>query len=669
MLSRTVALPIIVGATILKGVRLRRRGPRPGCGARSRRRRGLVRLDARLPAPDRARRARPRAVALRRLPDRPRHGPGGSSRPVADVESRPVSRPRKPMSDDAYAAPASSQGAADAAVDALLESLRPIDRGASRARRSAAGPLRERAAARRAPRAGAVHRRRRDEAADRRAARALGHGRHRLRRDERQRRDLRRRRADRDARLPRRRAPTRTCCARSARACARGAELAGIEIPGGELAQLGEIVRGFDLVGACFGLVDARRGRHGSAIEPGDAVIGLPSSGLHSNGYTLARRALDGIPLDDERLGRPLGERAARADRDLRRAVLELLRSAVEVRGLAHITSGGLGNLLRLARRVGYEIDDPLPVAAGLRADRASRPGSRDGDARGLQHGLRLLLRGRRRRRRRRRSTLLRGHYPERAAGSAPRSSGAAASCGGLRLRGRRASPAHEDRDPDLREADRARRDRALRGAASVPGLEVSSSPPRAGRSATDSGAARARAPTTALDEVTEPDIVLVPGGDGNRPLLEDERVLDWLREVDEQHDVDDLGLHRLARARRRRPARRQARDRPLALPGAAARARRRAGRRARRRGRQGDHRRRRLGRDRHGARPGRPRDRGRGGRAGDPAGDRVRPAAAVRRRLAGQGAGADSRADPQHRARAAGALLPVRGPRPARIR
>ena len=67
----------------------------------------------------------------------------------------------------------------------------------------------------------------------------------------------------------------------------RGAELAGIEIPGGELAQIGEIVRGLDLVGACFGTVDLDSIVTGAGIEPGDSVLGLPSSGLHSNGYTL----------------------------------------------------------------------------------------------------------------------------------------------------------------------------------------------------------------------------------------------------------------------------------------------------------------------------------------------------------------------------------------------
>src|SRR5438270_5131153 len=77
-----------------------------------------------------------------------------------------------------------------------------------------------------------------------------------------------------------------------------GAERAGVEIPGGELAQLPEMIRGhpspqgLDLVGAAFGVVALDRVVTGQSIAPGDVLIGLPSSGLHSNGYTLARRVL-----------------------------------------------------------------------------------------------------------------------------------------------------------------------------------------------------------------------------------------------------------------------------------------------------------------------------------------------------------------------------------------
>jgi phosphoribosylformylglycinamidine cyclo-ligase len=143
---------------------------------------------------------------------------------------------------------------------------------------------------------------------------------------------------------------------------ARGAELAGVEIPGGELAQLGSLVSGVDVSGACFGTVALDAIVDGSAVRPGDAVIGLPSSGIHSNGYTLARAALAGIALDDDRLGRALGEVLLEPTEIYVKPVVELLRSAVDVRGLAHITSGGLGNLLRLASECGYEIEAPLPV-------------------------------------------------------------------------------------------------------------------------------------------------------------------------------------------------------------------------------------------------------------------------------------------------------------------
>jgi len=153
-----------------------------------------------------------------------------------------------------------------------------------------------------------------------------------------------------------------------------GAELAGVEIPGGELAQLPELIRGhpspngFDLTGACFGTVALDAILTGEAIAPGDALIGVPSSGLHSNGFTLARRVLleqAGLALDER--PQELGG-ASVADALLEptiiyvRAALDLLRSGVAVHGLAHVTGGGALNLLRLGRGVGYELDAPLPV-------------------------------------------------------------------------------------------------------------------------------------------------------------------------------------------------------------------------------------------------------------------------------------------------------------------
>lgn len=144
-----------------------------------------------------------------------------------------------------------------------------------------------------------------------------------------------------------------------------GAELAGVEIPGGELAQIPELVRGFDLTAAAYGTVALDAIVTGDDIAPGDALIGLPSSGIHSNGLTLARAALSSLDPDD----RPAElDGASVADALLEptviyvRAVLDLLRSDIPVHGLAHITGGGLENLLRLGTDVGYAVSDPLPV-------------------------------------------------------------------------------------------------------------------------------------------------------------------------------------------------------------------------------------------------------------------------------------------------------------------
>ena len=150
-----------------------------------------------------------------------------------------------------------------------------------------------------------------------------------------------------------------------------GAMDAGIEIPGGELAVIPELIRGhpspggFDLCGTAIGTVGLGDLVLGDAIETGDALIGIPSSGVHSNGYTLARRALleqGGLALGEhvDELGRALADELLEPTAIYVRAALELLHSEVRVHGLAHITGDGLLNLRRLNDTVGFEIDDPL---------------------------------------------------------------------------------------------------------------------------------------------------------------------------------------------------------------------------------------------------------------------------------------------------------------------
>jgi len=149
-----------------------------------------------------------------------------------------------------------------------------------------------------------------------------------------------------------------------------GARLANISIPGGETAQLPDIIRGLDLVGTAVGVVPMARLNWGAEVAPGDVVIGLRSSGVHSNGLTLARRALfdaAGLKADSnvKELGRSAGEELLEPTRIYVREVLELFEQKVPVKAVCHITGDGLLNLNRVAAQVGFELDtlpQPQPV-------------------------------------------------------------------------------------------------------------------------------------------------------------------------------------------------------------------------------------------------------------------------------------------------------------------
>ena len=157
-----------------------------------------------------------------------------------------------------------------------------------------------------------------------------------------------------------------------------GADLAGIAIPGGEIAQIGSMLADasggrpmLDLVGTAIGALPAGRTPiDGSGVRPGDVIIGLPSSGLHSNGYSLARHVLfdrAGMKLSDRVPGtaRHLDDALLQPTRVYVGAVQALWSAGVEPRGLVNISGGGLLNLARLAADVSYELDAvpaPPPV-------------------------------------------------------------------------------------------------------------------------------------------------------------------------------------------------------------------------------------------------------------------------------------------------------------------
>ena len=129
-----------------------------------------------------------------------------------------------------------------------------------------------------------------------------------------------------------------------------GCQQAGCALLGGETAELPGLYRpgDYDLAGFCVGVVERDELITGEAIAEGDAVIALPSSGVHSNGLSLARRALFeelGLEVDDtpEALGgNSVGAELLTPTRIYAAAMAALREAAIEIRGAAHITGGGL---------------------------------------------------------------------------------------------------------------------------------------------------------------------------------------------------------------------------------------------------------------------------------------------------------------------------------------
>jgi phosphoribosylformylglycinamidine cyclo-ligase len=141
----------------------------------------------------------------------------------------------------------------------------------------------------------------------------------------------------------------------------RGAELSNMTIVGGETASLPEIIKGFDLAGTAIGVVDKDKVVTGEKIQIGDVLIGVPSDGLHSNGYTLARRivAESKYTYNDRMPGgeKTIGEELLTPTR-IYAEIVELVKKC-DVHGLAHITGSGLLKLHRITS-FGFEITDPL---------------------------------------------------------------------------------------------------------------------------------------------------------------------------------------------------------------------------------------------------------------------------------------------------------------------
>jgi phosphoribosylformylglycinamidine cyclo-ligase len=149
-----------------------------------------------------------------------------------------------------------------------------------------------------------------------------------------------------------------------------GARQAGCAIVGGETAILPDMIKGgkkpFDLAATCVGVVEGEP-LTGAKMMAGDVLIGLESSGMHSNGYTLARKVLDA-----KKWGREMLE----PTRIYVKPVLEMLQGC-EIHGIAHITGGAFSKLSRIGSygKVGFLLDS-MPLLSPLMAELAKKVGS-----------------------------------------------------------------------------------------------------------------------------------------------------------------------------------------------------------------------------------------------------------------------------------------------------
>lgn len=135
-----------------------------------------------------------------------------------------------------------------------------------------------------------------------------------------------------------------------------GAKEANITILGGETATIPEITHGVDLSGTSIGVVKREKLISGAKVKKGDLIYGLPSSGIHSNGLTLARRIFH--DLNERVHGEKIGMVLLNPTRIYVRDIISLLDSCMP-HGLAHITGGGLLNIPRV-KKMKYVIDSPF---------------------------------------------------------------------------------------------------------------------------------------------------------------------------------------------------------------------------------------------------------------------------------------------------------------------
>jgi phosphoribosylformylglycinamidine cyclo-ligase len=147
---------------------------------------------------------------------------------------------------------------------------------------------------------------------------------------------------------------------------AKGAEISNISIIGGETASLPDIINGFDLAGTCLAYVKIKDIVTGEKITKGDFIIGLSSSGIHSNGYSLVRKVIKNSNLsyndkfpEEYYPNKTIGEVLLSPTNIYVKEIVKILKNH-DIHGVSHITGGGLRNIPRLNKNVKFVIDDPF---------------------------------------------------------------------------------------------------------------------------------------------------------------------------------------------------------------------------------------------------------------------------------------------------------------------
>jgi phosphoribosylformylglycinamidine cyclo-ligase len=138
-----------------------------------------------------------------------------------------------------------------------------------------------------------------------------------------------------------------------------GARLANIDIVGGETASLRGLVNGLDLAGTCLGMQKKDRIITGEKITPGDKIIGVPSTGIHSNGLSLARAVVEKYAGYDKKFrgNKTFGQELLTPTRIYHESLK--VTASCTVHGMCHVTGGGLLNFKRLSR-YGFQFDTPI---------------------------------------------------------------------------------------------------------------------------------------------------------------------------------------------------------------------------------------------------------------------------------------------------------------------